>query len=231
MKNILICGDSSGIGAALNEQLAGEAQLYSASRTEPDGPHVRHIHWDSASETFPAEALPDVLDGLVYCPGSIRLQPFSKISEEAFLEDFNLNAMGAVRVLQASLPALMKPTSASVVLFSTVAVSIGMPMHASVAAAKGAVEGLTRSLAAEWAPKVRVNAIAPSLIDTPLASGLLRTDKEQTAAAMRHPSERIGNASEVAALAQYLLSDNAVLLSGQIFPVDGGITKTRRFNT
>jgi NAD(P)-dependent dehydrogenase (short-subunit alcohol dehydrogenase family) len=127
------------------------------------------------------------------------------------------------------MPALKAAPQASVVLFSTVAVSTGMPMHASVAAAKGAVEGLTRSLAAEFAPRVRFNAIAPSLTDTPLASGMLRTDRQREAAASRHPLERIGNPAELAALASFLLSEESGWISGQVLHADGGMSSIRKF--
>ena len=175
MRRILIVGASSGIGRKLADRLAGEAQLWTASRSATSERGDPHLTWDAADAAapFPTDGLPDSLDGLVYCPGSIRLLPFERIDDTAFREDFELNLMGAVRAIRATIPALKSAPQASVVLFSTVAVGTGMPMHAAVAAAKGAVEGLTRSLAAEFAPKIRVNAIAPSLSDTPLAGKLL----------------------------------------------------------
>jgi NAD(P)-dependent dehydrogenase (short-subunit alcohol dehydrogenase family) len=146
-----------------------------------------------------------------------------------FEEDLDINLKGAVRVLRAAMPALKIAPQASVVLFSTVAVSTGMPMHASVAAAKGAVEGLTRSLAAEYAPRIRFNAIAPSLTDTPLASGMLRTERQREAAAARHPLERIGESVELAALASFLLSEDSGWISGQVLHADGGMSSIRKF--
>jgi NAD(P)-dependent dehydrogenase (short-subunit alcohol dehydrogenase family) len=189
----------------------------------------RHLIWDATAGDFPMDRLPETLQGLVYCPGSIRLQPFSRLRDEDFRADFELNLLGAVRVLRAALPCLKAADRASVVLFSTVAVTTGMPMHASIAAAKGAVEGLTRSLAAELAPGIRVNAIAPSLTETPLAAGLLRTERQRAAAAERHPLGRIGQPSDLAAAARFLLSDEAGWVTGQVLHVDGGMGGLRRF--
>ena len=166
----------------------------------------------------------------MYCPGTIRLQPFDKINDQAYEDDFRVNLVGAVRAIGAALPALKAAEQASVVLFSTVAVTTGMPMHACVGAAKGAVEGLARSLAAEFAPHIRVNAIAPSLTDTPLAGALLRTDRQRRAAADRHPLERIGDVADQAAAARFLLSREARWITGQVLHVDGGLGAVRRFN-
>lgn len=230
MKTILIIGASSGVGKALANRLQGKYQVMTVSR-RPDALHNdRHAKWDAATEPFPEAFLPQRLDGLAYCPGSISLQPFERLSEQTFREDFELNLLGAVRALQAAMPALKASSHASVVLFSTVAVTTGMPMHTSIAAAKGAVEGLTRSLAAEFAPTIRVNAIAPSLSDTPLAAKLLRTERQRTAAAQRHPLARIGDADDLAAAAEFLLSEEAKWISGQVMPVDGGMGSLRRFN-
>jgi NAD(P)-dependent dehydrogenase (short-subunit alcohol dehydrogenase family) len=228
MKNILIVGAGKGIGQAIAEKHAGTAELWTTSReTEPDFP-ATHRHW-KATEEFPGDFLPDSLDGVVYCPGTIRLKPFERLTLDDFEEELDVNLKGALRVLHAAMPALKAAPQASVVLFSTVAVSTGMPMHASVAAAKGAVEGLTRSLAAEFAPRVRFNAIAPSLTDTPLASGMLRTDRQREAAASRHPLERIGNPAELAALASFLLSEESGWISGQVLHADGGMSSIRKF--
>ncbi|MGD9255147.1 MAG: SDR family oxidoreductase [Chromatiales bacterium] len=228
MKKILIVGAGKGIGHSIAEKHAGIAELWTTSReTEPDISST-HRHWQ-ASEAFPGDFLPESLDGLVYCPGTIRLKPFERLSLEDFEEDLDVNLKGAVRALRAAMPALKAAPQASVVLFSTVAVSTGMPMHASVAAAKGAVEGLTRSLAAEYAPRIRFNAIAPSLTDTPLASGMLRTDRQREAAASRHPLERIGDSAELAALAGFLLSEESGWISGQVLHADGGMSSIRKF--
>jgi NAD(P)-dependent dehydrogenase (short-subunit alcohol dehydrogenase family) len=228
MKKLLIVGATSGIGKALAGRLTGETELWTTSRTSRSDIESHHLHWN-ADEPFPDTFLPDRLDGLVYCPGTIRLKPFERLSLDDFEQDLDVNLRGAVRILDAAIPALAKAPRASVVLFSTVAVTTGMPMHASIAAAKGAVEGLTRSLAAEYAPAIRFNCIAPSLTDTPLASGLLRTDRQREAAAARHPLQRIGSAEEIASLAEFLLSDESSWLTGQVLHADGGMGSIRKF--
>ena len=226
--NLLIVGANSGVGQALSMSLSEDYNLWSASRNMTDS-SSKTIQWDATRGDLPTHLLPQSLDGLVYCPGSIRLQPFNLLKDDAFLNDFELNLLGAVRAIRGALPALKTAGCASIVLFSTVAVNTGMPMHASIATAKGAVEGLTRSLAAEFAPDIRVNAIAPSLTDTPLAKTLLRTDKQRKAAAQRHPLARIGDANDLAAAARYLLSEESSWITGQILSIDGGMSSIRRF--
>ena len=174
-------------------------------------------------------ALPPILDGLVYFPGSIQLKPFHRLTHEDFLNDFRVNCLGAVTAIQAALPALKAASTASVVLFSTVAVAQGMPFHASIAAAKGAVEGLMLSLAAELAPKIRVNAVAPSLTDTPLAGSLLNTEAKREASAKRHPLQQIGNPDDVAKLVAFLLSSESGFMTGQVLRPDGGLSSVRIF--
>jgi NAD(P)-dependent dehydrogenase (short-subunit alcohol dehydrogenase family) len=226
-KNYLVAGGSSGIGLALVKMLSAEGhRVWVVSRTGEalaGIPGVVHVKCDLLAEEIQEGDLPESLDGVAYCPGSITLKPFRSLKPEAFSEDFRINVLGAVKVLQAAQKALKKSDSGAVVLFSTVAVSRGMPFHASVAAAKGAVEGLARSLAAEWAPSVRVNCIAPSLTDTPLAERLLSSPEKREAASNRHPLRRVGSAQEVASLALYLLSDNSRWMSGQVIGMDGGL--------
>jgi NAD(P)-dependent dehydrogenase (short-subunit alcohol dehydrogenase family) len=182
------------------------------------------------AESIDLNDLPEELHGIAYCPGTIVLKPFQRLSVEDFMQDYRINLLGAVKVIQACLKQLKKSSSgASIVLFSTVAVQTGMAFHASVASAKGAVEGLTRSLAAEFAPRIRVNAIAPSLTDTPLAQALLSSDAKRKASADRHPLRRIGSAEEMARLAAHLLSDDAAWMTGQILHLDGGMGALRVF--
>jgi 3-oxoacyl-[acyl-carrier protein] reductase len=229
-KHYLIVGASSGIGAALLRELAARGHALTHLSRHPEQaaglPDTRGLHWDARSEEFPAEALPQRLDGLVYCPGSIRLKPFERLKPAEFQDDLELNLLGAVRAIQAALPALRRGETAAIVLFSTVAAQTGMPYHASVAAAKGAVEGLTRALAAELAPAIRVNAIAPTITDTPLAERLLSSEEKRAAAAERHPLKRIGAPEEMARTAVWLL-DDAPSVTGQVIAVDGGLSRLR----
>ena len=229
-KNILIIGASSGIGLAIAQTLQADgASLFTASRRAPQGIQSQHITWDV---TQPIEglfdALPDALHGLVYAPGSINLKPFQRFSLADFQADLNVNVLGAVAAIQANLARLRKAGGASIVLFSTVAVQTGMGFHASIATAKGAVEGLTRSLAAELAAtKIRCNAIAPSLTDTPLAASLLSSDEKREASNKRHPIGRVGTPQDLAAVAKLLLSDEGSWITGQVLNVDGGMGRLK----
>ena len=226
MKNYLIIGASSGIGKALAHQLAKEGhQVYGTyqSNTTPSAGNINYYPLDVTAE-MDLSFLPEQLDGLVYCPGSINLLPFKRIKPAAFMADYELQVLGAIKVIQQALPALKKSTQASLVLFSTVAVQSGFNFHAQVAVSKGAVEGLTKALAAEFAPSIRVNAIAPSLTDTPLAEKLLNTDQKKEANAQRHPLKRIGHAEDIANTAAFLLSEKASWITGQIMHVDGGMS-------
>ena len=232
-ENYFVVGGSSGIGLEVVRGLSTDKhKIYVGSR-EPGAlsaiPEVRHMTLDVTTPSFSVDDLPDSLQGLVYCPGTIRLRPFHRLKDEEFMEDFEINLMGAVRVIRLCLPKLKaSPTLPSIVLFSTVAVQAGLPYHASIASAKGAIEGLTRSLAAEFAPGIRVNAVAPSLTDTPLAARLLSTDEKREAMAHRHPLKRVGLAADIAGMVLYLLSDKALWITGQVFHVDGGMSSVRQ---
>lgn len=225
MANYLIIGNTSGIGKSLSRLLkaAGHTIFAINRRASEDVDHS--FCADVTTDLLPE--IHDVLDGIVYCPGSITLKPFRALKQEDVSKDMSINTFGAVRVLQQYLPNLRKADHPSVVLFSTVAASIGMPYHASVAMAKGAIEGLTRSLAAEWAPQIRVNCLALSLTDTPLASRLLETEAKRTVAAERHPLKTIGKSEDIAATVQLLLSDSAGFVTGQVWKLDGGISSVR----
>ncbi len=224
MKNYLIIGASSGIGKALAEELASQGNnvIGTFNSTQSSDTENIKFHELNVMEEQELDFIPEVLDGLVYCPGSINLKPFKRISTEAFQEDFNLQVLGAIKIIKQALPSLQKSEAASIVLFSTVAVQSGFNFHTQVAVSKGAIEGLTKSLAAEFAPKIRVNAVAPSLTDTPLAARLLSTDEKREANAQRHPLKRIGTAEDIAQTASFLLSDKASWITGQILHVDGG---------
>jgi len=216
--NYVIVGGSSGIGLKLVEKLVAEnANVWVVSRTSDSLQHipaVTHIPLDVTIDEVDKGDLPDSIDGLVYCPGSINLKPFRSLKSAQFQEDFEINVLGAVKILQTAQRKFKKGAS-SVVLFSTVAVAQGMPFHASVAASKGAVEGLTRSLAAEWAPNIRVNCIAPSLTNTPMAGRLLSTPEKVELSGNRHPLKRVGTADEMADLAVFLLQEKVVGLLGK----------------
>lgn len=171
--------------------------------------------------------LDGVINGIAYFPGSINLKPFNRINEADFTTDFAINALGAAAFVQAYLPNLKNAEAPAVLFFSTVAVSTGMQFHTSVAMAKGAVEGLTRSLAAELAPKIRVNCIAPSLTDTPLAEKLLGSAEKAEAGRNRNPLKQIGTTQDLANAITFLLSENSGWITGQILAVDGGMGAVR----
>jgi len=181
-------------------------------------------------ESYGFSAFPKIegaVNGLAYFPGTINLKPFNRIKEADFTADFSVNALGAAAFVQAYLPNLKNADVPSIVLFSTVAVATGMPFHASIAMAKGAVEGLTRSLAAEFAPKIRVNCIAPSLTDTPLAEKLLGSPEKAEAGRNRNPLKLIGTTTDLANAITFLLSENANWITGQVLAVDGGMGSVR----
>jgi 3-oxoacyl-[acyl-carrier protein] reductase len=228
-KNILVVGGSSGIGLALIKHLAvQEVNIYNISRNAsdewPDG--INHIQADVLGDLSNIEAqLPEQLHGLVYSVGSINLKPFQRLSREDFLNDYQINVLGATDIIHLSLKALKASGDASIVLYSSVAAKAGMPFHASIASAKGAIEGLTLSLAAEFSSfKIRVNAIAPSLTDTPLAKNLLSTEEKKEASAKRHPLNRIGAPDDIALATQFLLSDHSGWVTGQVIGIDGGLS-------
>jgi len=203
-KNILLIGGSHGIGLSLAQQLKENCSVYVASRNKDglDETSITHIPFDATSDDLNTANLPDKLHGFAYCPGSINLKPFKMLSLETFKEDMQLNFFSMVKVVKEIMPRMAD--GASMVFFSTVAVGTGMPFHTSVAAAKGAVEGFAKSLAAEYAPKLRVNVIAPSLVDTPLADRLLNNDRKREKMADRHPLKRVGEASDIANIAVFL---------------------------
>jgi len=226
-KKYLIVGASSGVGASLLSLLKKDQhQVITASRRDVPDSDI-HLSLDIIKDEMDITQLPSLLDGLAYCPGSINLKPFNRITDQEFIDEFNLNVIGAIKVVRKVLPLLKNAEQASIVLFSTIAVQQGMPFHSSIAAAKGALEGLTRSLAAEFAPKIRVNCIAPSLTNTPLAARLLSTEEKKKASDERHPLKRTGEPEDIARLASFLLSPQSSWITGQIIHADGGLSALR----
>ncbi len=226
MKNILLIGGSYGIGLAIAKELQYENKVFIASRTNENiaDMNVTHIPFDAISDTLDITKLPEKIDGLVYCPGSINLRPFKGIKIESFESDLQINFVSLVKVIQTILPNLTASNQASIVLFSSVAASMGMPFHTSIAAAKGAIEGFAKALAAEYAPKIRVNVIAPSLTDTPLANKFLNSDEKKEKSALRNPMKKVGTSEDLAQMSSFLLSEKSNWISGQIFHVDGGMS-------
>jgi 3-oxoacyl-[acyl-carrier protein] reductase len=226
MKNILLIGGSYGIGLAIAKEIQNNNNVFVASRTNEElvNLNVTHIPFDALTDTLDTSQLPEVIDGLVYLPGSINLRPFKALKIEAFENDLQINFIGLVKVIQAVLPNLTASNQSSIILFSSVAVSMGMPFHTSVAASKGAIEGFAKALAAEYAPKIRVNVIAPSLTDTPLADKFLNNDVKKEKSSERHPLKRFGQPEDIAQMATFLLSDKSNWMSGQILHVDGGMS-------
>ena len=223
MSRLIVVGGSKGIGNAIvTSLLSSYDEIINISRSEPEQQHnnLKHYNCDVINDE-----LPDIesADGLVYCPGSINLKPINRLSIDDFRNDFEINVIGAVKAIQKYLPALKKGSNPSILLFSTVAAKLGMPFHASVAASKSAIEGLTKSLGAELAPTIRVNAIAPTVTNTELASKLLRNDRMIENMNERHPLKKYLQPQEVADMAEFLLSEKGASMSGQVFEMDCGI--------
>lgn len=231
MKTFLIAGGTSGIGLETVKLLSkNNDSVIILGREKKNTGDILNTVFYTADILRPADELPQItepLDGIVYCPGTINLKPFRSLKPEDYQNDLEINLLGAVKLINKYLPNLKAAGKASIVLFSTVAVQTGMPYHASIASAKGAVEGLARSLAAEFAPHIRVNCIAPSITSTPLAEKLLNSETKMKSSEERHPLKRIGSAEEIAELTVFLLSDNSGFITGQIIKADGGISSVR----
>ena len=222
MRNILVIGGTKGIGKAIIDLLIKENNITCMSRNVSDYSHenYNHIQLDATLDNFPDL---ENIDSLVYCPGSINLKPISTLSIEDFRNDFELNVIGAVKSIKKYLPLLKKGENPSILLFSTVATKLGMPYHASVSASKSAIDGIVKTLGAELAPKIRINAIAPTITNTELASKILRNEKVLENMIERHPLKKILSADEVAKMAKFLISEDGSSISGQIINMDAGI--------
>lgn len=226
MKNILLIGGSYGIGASLTKIIANDNNVIVASRTKPQDEinNVKYLSFDALNDEIDQNELPEIIDGFVYFPGSINLRPFKGLSIDSFKQDLEINVLSLIKVLKSILPRLSLSNNSSLVFLSTVAVSQGMPFHSSVATAKGAIEGLAKSLAAEYAPKIRVNVIAPSIVDTPLANRFLNNEIKIQKSAEKHPLNRVGNKEDIAETIKFLLSNKSSWMTGQILSVDGGLS-------
>ncbi len=217
-------GGSYGIGLPLVKILNKDYNVHVACRTNDQlqSENVNFIKFDALNDEFDNSLIPDEIHGFVYLPGSINLRPFKGLSVEAFKQDLEINLISLIKVLKTVMPKLIAADNSSIVLMSTVAVQRGMPFHSSVSASKGAIEGLTKSLAAEYAPKIRVNAVAPSIVDTPLANRFLNNDLKIEKSAQKHPMKRVGNSADIAETINFLLSEKSSWMTGQIIGVDGG---------
>ena len=228
MKNILLIGGSTGIGYELSQKLKEDNNIFISTRNQDkfNHPNIKTNELDLDKE-FETDWLPEHLDGFIYLPGTINLRPFKGLKPSVFIEDFNINVMGCIKILQKVLPKIQAAENPSIVMFSTVAVKIGMPFHSSVSSSKGAIEGLTRSLAAEFAPKIRVNAIAPSILDTPLAEKFLNSETKLENSRNRHPMKEIGSPKDISEVVKFLLEDDSKWMTGQIIPFDGGMSSVK----
>lgn len=214
---------SVGLAEAGNNVFA----TYFKTPVQENLPGLNYHYLDLSDNNIDLDFLPESLNGLVFCPGSIRLKPFKRIKPEEFMEDFNLYVVGAIKIIQLVLNRLKAASNASIVLISTVAVQTGFHFHSIVSTTKGAIEGLSRALAAELAPGIRLNCIAPSITDTPMTENLLNSETKREANANRHPLKRIGEVNDIAEMAMFLLSEKSGWITGQILHVDGGISSIK----
>ena len=222
MKKVVLIGGNSGVGLSFVKKYQHKHQIIALNRKGFSEKYdVEHHNFDVLNDEFPVK---EQFDSLVYFPGSINLKPFKNLTDEDFKNDMDINFNGAVKCIKNSLPLLNKNGLSSVVLFSTIAVAQGMSFHASIASAKGAVEALAKSLAAEFAPHIRVNVIALSITDTPLASKILGNEKGLENSKNRHPLKKVGHPDEIAAMVDFLIGDDAQWITGQIFRIDGGLS-------
>jgi len=230
MSTFLVVGGSSGIGLQVTNQLASAGHTVHATYNTNSIASTGNIHYHNINvldENINLDFLPASIEGIVYCPGAISLRPFNRIPADDFIKDYTLQVVGAVKIIQAALLKLKESKNGSIVLFSTVAVQVGLNFHSLVASSKGAIEGLTKALAAELAPTIRVNCIAPSLTNTPLAASLLNSDQKIEANAQRHPLKRVGTPLDIANAVEFLLTDKSSWVTGQILSIDGGMSSIK----
>ncbi len=226
MSTYLFIGASSAMAQAASENLMDQGhRIIGISRNEIVGYSERFMVKEYATEELPE--INEPIDGLVYFPGTINLKPFHRYKQEEVMNDMTVNVLGAFQSIQKYLPNLKQGSNPSIVLFSSVAASTGMTFHSSIAMAKGAIEGLTRSLAAEFAPTIRVNAIAPSLTNTPLGEKFLSTPEKMEASAQRNPLKKVGTTEDLSNSIEFLLSEKSAWITGQILHVDGGMGALR----
>ena len=227
MATFLVVGGSSGIGLQVTNQLAAAGHTVHATYNTHAIENAGNIHYHNINvldENINLDFLPASIEGIVYCPGAISLRPFNRIPSDDFIKDYTLQVVGAVKIIQAALLKLKESKNGSIVLFSTVAVQLGLNFHSLVASSKGAIEGLTKALAAELAPIIRVNCIAPSLTNTPLAASLLNSEQKMDANAQRHPLKRVGTPIDIANAVEFSLTDKSSWVTGQILAIQGGMS-------
>lgn len=231
MRNYVIIGGSSGIGLELVSMLEKENANVIATYNNnivQDRQNVKYFKFDVKTDVLNIEDFPEEIHGLAYCPGSINLKPFHRFKDEDFIDDFKLQVLGATKIIQLLLPKIKKSQDSSILLFSTIAVQFGFNFHSQVAISKGAIEGLTRSLAAELSPNIRVNAIAPSLTKTNLANRFLNTEEKIDLQSKKHPLKKLGEVKDIAEAAVYLLTPKSSWVTGQILHVDGGYSTIKQ---
>ena len=229
MKNYIFVGGSYGIGkSAIEKLIDNDHQVHLYSRTQGDFSEfkdkVHHHVFDASKDEFRIDGLPPSCEGLVYLPGTINLKPFTRLKPEDFIQDFQLNFVNMTKILSKVLPLLKKSNlPSSVVLFSSVVVQNGMPFHSLVGSSKGAIEGFTKNMASEFAPKVRFNCLAPSLTETPLAKNIVSNPKVLQNSIQKHPLQRIGRPSDLGKMLCFLLKEDS-FMTGQIIHIDGGMS-------